>query len=155
MYKKTPFKKQYCIYVHYIHYTATTSILNVTEDIMLISATLDCTLPCFSPDLHCALFSIRANNANIMNTVITHVTSPIVGSVMSYSYPTQKIYISNLFVNMSYNYCVIAVNMNATVEVGEPVCDYFRTPSRYPHMYILRMYVFIPFIRTFILSLIL
>lgn len=112
---------------------------------MLTSATLDCTLPCFSPDLHCAVFSIRANNANIMNTAITNVISPIVGSVMSYSYPTQKIYISNLIVNTSYNYCVTAVNINSMVKVGEPVCDYFRTPSMYNYVatYVCMHYMYV------------
>ena len=118
-----------------MHYIATTSILNVTKDVTLTSATLDCTLPCFSPNLHCSLFSIRAKITNIMNTAITNVTSPIIGSVMSYSYPTQKIYINNLFVNLSYDYCVIAVNMNTMMEVGEPVCDHFRTPSMYICIY--------------------
>ena len=63
-----------------------------------------------------------------MNTII-NVISPIVGSVMGYSYPTQKMDISNLLVNTTYNYCVVAVDVITMIQVGEPLCGNFKTPS--------------------------
>ena len=110
-------------------FTAARAISDVTIVVASTSATLDCTLPCFSPDLQCSLFNITTNDSDVR--VVTNTTSPVVGSVMSSSYPTQQINISNLLVNATYKYCVTAINITNKIEVGEPVCGSFQTPSMY------------------------
>ena len=111
-----------------LYFTVVRVILNVTEDVYLTSATLTCTLPCFSPNIQSSLFRISANNDNVMNT-ITNVISPVDGSVVSYSYPTQNVVIDNLILNTTYTYCVGAINMITKREVGKPLCGNFKTPS--------------------------
>ena len=105
--------------------------VSVTEEtVSTTSVVLVCTLPCFSPYLRCNLSNITTNGVNAVN--ISIIKGSIVGSMMSYSYPTQRITISNLMDNnTTYNYCVVAINMNNMTEVGEPVCDSFiaRAPS--------------------------
>ena len=87
------------------------------------TATLNCTLPCFSPDIQCSLFNITPNNGE----VITH--HQIMESTMNYSYPTQQIIISNLTSGRSYSYCVGAINTNNNITVRDPVCGSFHTIS--------------------------
>ena len=70
-------------------FTAVRTISDVTIVVTSTSATLDCTLPCFSPDLQCSLFNITTNDSDVR--VVTNTTSPVVGSVVIYSYPTQKL----------------------------------------------------------------
>ena len=50
----------------------------------------------------------------------------IMGLVMSYSYPTQQIMISNLINDTMYIYCVAAYDNNNMI-VGKEVCDSFTT----------------------------
>ena len=51
----------------------------------------------------------------------------ITGSLMTYSYPTQTITLSDLNSNTTYNYCIVATDITIMMEVGEPVCDSFTT----------------------------
>ena len=87
------------------------------------SATLICGLPCFSPTLQCVLshFITNCTDVNVANT-----TSDIIGSVMSYTYPTQSIILSGLNSGTTYNYCVVAVD-SSMMMVGEPLCGTFTT----------------------------
>ena len=55
------------------------------------------------------------------------VNGTIMGSLMSYSYPTQQIMISGLIGNITYTYCVVVIDMTNMMEVGEAVCGSFRT----------------------------
>ena len=90
-------------------FTAVRAILDVSTVVVATSATLDCTLPCFSPDLQCSLFNITTNDNDVR--VVTNTTSPVVGSLMTYSHPTQQINVSNLLVNKTYEYCVTAIDI--------------------------------------------
>ena len=110
-------------------FTAVRAISDVTAVVSSTFATLNCTLPCISPNLQCSLFNITTNDGDV--TMVTNATSDVIGSVMSYSYPTQQINISNLLVNATYKYCVTAVDITNKLEVGEPVCGSFQTPSMY------------------------
>ena len=97
-------------------------------------ATLECTLPCFSPNIQCRLFSITPNN----NEVITY--GGIIRSSMRYSYPTQQIMISNLRYNTTYEYCVVAVDTtNNNMMVGDPVCGKFYTIAGIAFVFIVVM----------------
>ena len=88
---------------------------NLTEN----SAALICQLPCFSPDLQCVLYDMDVN--------VTIDTGNIIGSVESYTYPTQAMIISGLDSGTTYNYCVNLYNITDMMEVGEPVCGSFNT----------------------------
>lgn len=110
-------------------FTAVRAISDVSTVVVATSATLNCTLPCSSPDLQCSLFNITSNDDDVK--VVTNTTSPVVGSLMTYSHPTQQINISNLLVNKTYEYCVTAIDVTDKKEVGEPVCGSFQTPSMY------------------------
>ena len=103
-------------------YIAVQAIISVTvETVSTTSATLECTLPCFSPNLQCNLFNITTNGVDAVN--ITN--GNIFGSVMSYSYPTQNITINNLMESTAYNYCVVAINITNMMKIGEAVCGSF------------------------------
>ena len=95
---------------------------NVTEN----SVTLICQLPCFSPDLQCVLYNLQLTT-NDMNVNVTIDTGNIIGSVESYSYPTQAMIISGLTSGTTFNYCVNLYNITNMMEVGEPVCGSFNT----------------------------
>ena len=91
------------------------------------STTLICELPCFSPRLQCVISRFVTSCTDVDET---DYTSDITGSVMTYSYPTQTITLSNLNSGTTYNYCVIATNTTNTInmmEVREPVCGNFTT----------------------------
>ena len=121
-------------------HTAVQAIISVTvENVSTTSATLDCMLPCFSPNLQCNLSNIKTNGVDAMNINVTN--GNIVGSVMSYSYPTQRITISNLIDNTTYNYCVVAIDMTNMMKVGETVCGSFITrplPGTYVRTYVIK-----------------
>ena len=121
-------------------HTAVQAIISVTEEnVSTTSATLDCTLPCFSPNLQCNLSDITTNGVDAVNINVTN--GNIVGSVMSYSYPTQRITISNLIPNTTYNYCVVAIDMTIMIKIGEPVCGSFTTtsiPGTYVRTYVIK-----------------
>lgn len=95
-------------------------VRNLTED----SASLICELPCFSPDLRCVISNITTNNM-IVNVASTN--GHIIGSLMTYSYPTQIITLNCLNSDTTYNYCVIATNITNMMTVGVPVCGNFTT----------------------------
>ena len=108
-------------------YVAVQAVISVTvETVSTTNVTLDCTLPCFSPNLQCNLSNITTDGVDAVNIIVTN--SNIVGSVMSYSYPTQRTTISNLIDNTTYNYCVVAIDMTNMMKVGEPVCGSFIVP---------------------------
>ena len=88
---------------------------SVTEN----SVTLICQLPCFSPDLQCVLYDMDVN--------VTIDPGNIIGSVESYSYPTQAMIISGLNSSTTYNYCINLYNITDMMEVGESVCGSFNT----------------------------
>ena len=134
---------------------AVQAIISVTE--VTVSNTLECTLPCFSPNLRCNLSNITTNGVDAVNIIVTN--GNIVGSVMSYSYPTQRITISNLIDNTTYNYCVVAIDMTNMMKVGEPVCGSFvaspqpTTTGTYVYTHVctyLHKYVRHTYIRTYI-----
>ena len=113
-------------FVHFVlQFLAVAAILNVTLlNVSSTTAALECTLPCFSPNIQCSLFNITPNNIE----VITY--DDIMGSSMSYSYPTQQIMISNLRYNTTYEYCVVAIDTtNNNMTVGDPVCGSFTTTT--------------------------
>ena len=112
----------YTLVYFILQFVAVAAILNVMPNAMLTTATLDCTLPCFSPGINCSLSSIAPNNSEVM---ITH--DEIMGSTMSYSYPTQQIMISNLANNTRHDYCVVAIDIINNITVGNPVCGNFTT----------------------------
>ena len=96
--------------------------MNVVPSIMSTTATLDCTLPCFSPNVQCDVSNITPNNELMISY------SRVMGSSMNYNYPTQQIMISNLKYDTLYNYCVVAINTTNNMTVGDPVCRSFTTP---------------------------
>ena len=98
------------------------------ENVSHNSVILNCELPCFSPGLECALFSVSINNTNVAPTIINS-TSIVSGSDTSYNQPTQLITLTNLTSNATYNYCVVAVNTTNMMEivVGGPMCKNFTT----------------------------
>ena len=113
------------IYAFVLQFVAVGAIINVTLIVSPTTATLECTLPCFSPDIWCRLFSITPNNSAVLITY-----DRIMGSSMSYSYPTKQIMISNLSYNTAYEYCVVGSNTtNNDMTVGDPVCGNFTTAA--------------------------
>ena len=105
------------------------TILEVyNENVSHNSVILKCELPCFSPGLECALFSISINNTNVAPTIKIS-TSIVSGSDTSYNQPTQLITLTNLTSDTMYNYCVVTVNMTDMMElaVGGPMCKNFTT----------------------------
>jgi len=110
------------------------AIQNVAITSSISTATLDCTLPCLSPNLQCSLFNITVNDVDVMN-IINVTNGTTVGSVSSYSYPTQSIMISNLISDTTYSYCVVVTTINDNTVV-EGMCDTFTTRSGMQHTYI-------------------
>ena len=128
-----------------LQFVAVAAILNVTIIVSSTTATLNCTLPCFSPDIRCTLLDISIDNFEVVT--ITH--DDIVRSTMNFSYPTEKFVISNLASDRTYYYCVVAISRNATnqyayeyMEVGDPVCGNFHTTAGIAmfHFYYVHMY---------------
>ena len=116
------------IYAFVLQFVAVAAILNVI--LLSVSSTnviLECMLPCFSPDIWCGLLSFTPNN----NEVVIITYGEIMGSTMSYSYPTQQIMISNLTHNTAYEYCLVAINTTNNITVGDPVCGNFTTAGSY------------------------
>ena len=121
------------IYAFVLQFVVVAAILNVMLlNVSSTTATLDCTLPCFSPNIWCRLFNITPNNIEVITN------GGIMGSSMSYSYPTQQIIISNLRYNTTYEYCIVAVvatNSNPTnittnnMMIRDPVCGNFATTA--------------------------
>ena len=113
------------IYAFVLQFVAVAAILNVMLlDVSSTTATLECTLPCFSPNIRCSLSTITPNYIE----VITY--GGIMGSSVSYSYPTQQIMISNLRYNTTYEYCIVAVDTTTNnMTVGDPVCSNFITTA--------------------------
>ena len=106
-----------------MQFVAVAALLNVTKNVSSTTATLECTLPCFSPNIRCNLFNITPNNIE----VITY--GGIMGSSMSYSYPTQQIMITNLRYNTTYEYCIVSVDTTNNMIVGDPMCGNFATTA--------------------------
>ena len=126
-----------CMYIYIYAFVLQFVVVAAILDVMLLNvssttASLECTLPCFSPNMWCNLFNNTPHNIE----VITY--GRIMGSSVSYSYPTQQIMISNLRYNTTYEYCVVAVvttNSNPTnittnnMTIGDPVCGNFATTA--------------------------
>ena len=115
-----------CIYLCFVlQFLAVAPILNV--DIMpdepSTTVTLECTLPCFSPDIRCGLCGLTLKDGDV---VITR-DGEIMGSTMSYSYPTQQIMISNLASDRIYDFCVVTINTTNNTDIGDPVYGSFTT----------------------------
>ena len=110
-------------------FVAVAAILNVTLIVSSTNTTLECTLPCFSPDIQCDIIYFTSNNGDGVHVIITY--DVIIGSAMSYSYPTQRIMISNLASDRSYYYCLVAINTANNTEVGYLVCGNFTTEGTY------------------------
>ena len=116
-----------CIYAFVLQFVAVAAILNVTLIVSSTNATLECTPPCFSPDIGCDIIYFTSNNGD--GVIITY--DVIIESAMSYSYPTQRIMISNLASDRSYYYCLVAINTTNNTEVGYLVCGSFTTEGTY------------------------
>ena len=125
------------IYAFVLQFLAVAAILNVTLIISSTNATLECTLPCFSPNIQCGILYFTHNNGD--DVIITN--DVIMGSTMSFSYPTQQIVISNLASDRSYYYCVVAINATNNTEVGYPVCGSFTTTGTYMQLRIHYYYI--------------
>ena len=123
------------IYAFVLQFVAVAALLNVMLlNVSSTTAILECTLLCFTPNIRCSLFSIVPNNIAVI------IYGDIMGSSMSYSYPTQQIMISNLRYNTTYEYCihvvaVVTTNSNPTnittnnMTIGDPVCGNFATTA--------------------------
>ena len=61
---------------------------------------------------------------------MTNITSDIIDSLMTYSYPTQTITLTGLNSGTTYNYCIVATDMTNMMEVGEPMCGNFTTMQK-------------------------
>ena len=106
-------------------------LLGVAQgEVLENSAELNCTLACFSPNIHCELSNIAINGVKCELTP-NYTTSSILGLFNSYDYPTQKIMIYNLTSGTRYNYCVTGVSVSDEdmVEVGQPICGSFTTST--------------------------
>ena len=114
------------VYAFVLQFVAVAAIINVTLIVSSTTATLECTLPCFSPNLWCNL-SITPINGEL----ITHYQVMESRRNFMLSYPTQQIVISNLASDRSYNYCVVVINATNNMTVGDPVCDSFTTAGTY------------------------
>ena len=109
----------------YLVHIGVNTIISVDEtDVMENSATLTCELPCFSPNLLCALSNFTLSS---MDVNVTNSPGNITGSLMTYSYPTQIITLSGLNSGTTYNYCIVATDITNMMVVGEPVCGDFTT----------------------------
>ena len=114
-----------------LQFVAVAAILNVTIIVSSTTATLDCTLPCFSPDIRCRLLNITLNDFEGVTTTY----DGFVRSTMNFSYPTEQFVISNLASDRTYYYCVFAINatndyiFGLYMEVGDPVCGNFHTTA--------------------------
>ena len=105
------------------------AILNVgVSDIREDSATLTSEMPCFFPDLLCAVTDLIIND---MIVTVKNTTDNDDELVMAYSYPNCIILLSYLNSGTTYNYCVVAINATTMVQVGEPVCGNFTTNVSY------------------------
>jgi len=60
--------------------------------------------------------------------IINVTNGNIVSSVMSYSYPIQRIMISNLISDTTYSYCVVVTTINDNTVI-EGKCGTFTTRS--------------------------
>ena len=120
------------IYVHSyirINLIGVNTILSVgVSYIREDSATLSSEMPCFFPDLLCAITDLTTNN---MIVTVKSTTDNDNGLVMAYSYPNCIILLSDLNSGTTYNYCVVAINATTMVQVGEPVCGNFTTNVSY------------------------
>jgi len=88
------------------------------EDISENSAIFVCILACFSTQLECNITNTTAPISSIGN---------ISGSVTSYDYPTQLLMFTELESDMTYEYCVVAINVTDMTEVGSLECRDFNT----------------------------
>ena len=97
------------------------------SDITKDSARLISELPCFSPNLQCAISNLTLNDESVTVENMT-MTNNDNGSVMAYSYPDHTILLSGQESGRSYHYCVIAVSdTNNMMPVGKPMCGNFIT----------------------------
>ena len=97
--------------------------MNITEN----SATLTCELSCFSPNLQCVLSNFTLNS---MDVNVTNSIGDITGSLMTYSYPTQTVTLTDLDSDTTYNYCIVATDITNMMEVGESMCGNFTTVTQ-------------------------
>ena len=89
-------------------YVGVNAILSVeVSDITENSATVISEMPCYSPDLLCAMSYLTTNDKSV---TVEYTIDNGNGSVMAYSYPNCIILLSGLSSGTTYNYCVIAVS---------------------------------------------
>ena len=112
------------MYIYGNLYVGVHAVLDVDEtDITENSATLTCELPCFSPNIQCVLSQfISCTDVNVTIDI-----GNIIGSVESYSYPTQAMIISGLNSGTTYYYCVVYYDATNMMKIGEPACGSFVT----------------------------